>query len=95
LMAFPGIGVADSGDSSRIEPRRPRYDRIAQLRPDLLALDKLFARLQRQSPEPNSRMFSRARKNVSRMLAALPLASPTVSAKEPSAVEATDHRRRR
>jgi len=49
LISLPGIGVAQSGDAARISPRRPRYDRVSQIAPDILALERLFGRLQQAS----------------------------------------------
>lgn len=73
LIALPVVGVAHSGDPTRITPRMPRYDRIPQIAPDLLALGKFFGRLQEAGlPASNGRMFARARKDAQKMLAALP-----------------------
>lgn len=82
LIALPVVGVAHSGDPTRITPRMPRYDRIPQIAPDLLALGKFFGRLQEAGlPASNGRMFARARKDAQKMLAALPYLLPTVTAK--------------
>jgi hypothetical protein len=85
LIALPSFGLVDSGDATRIRPRKPRYDRIPQIGPDLLALDKFFARLQHASSSASdARMFASARKDVRRMLSALPILLPTVSSKDSS-----------
>ena len=81
LIAVPSFGLAGSGDATKIAPRKPRYDRIPQIGPELLALDKFFARLQVCSLPAEARIFADARKNVRKMLSALPIVLPTISAK--------------
>ncbi|HUA58186.1 MAG TPA: hypothetical protein VML19_05485 [Verrucomicrobiae bacterium] len=82
LIALPAIGVANSGDETRIKARQPQFERIPQIEPDLLALDRFLARLEHKCVSAtDARVFSRARKNVRRMLSALPMVLPTVSAK--------------
>jgi hypothetical protein len=96
LIALPSFGLADSGDATRITPRKPRYDRIPQIGPDLLALDKFFARLQQSSSSVSeAAMFASARKNLRRMLSALPIVLPTVSTKDSSLAVPKDQRARR
>ena len=81
LMALPYIRLGGPCHP-RICPTEPRPERISQIDPDVRALDRFFARLQgTTSSAADVRLFASARKNVKRMLAALPAILPTVSAK--------------
>jgi len=82
LIALPCLQLRSRDHPYLLRPPGPRYDRIPQLDPDLQALDGFFARLQQTaSSAADARMFGRARKNVRKMLAALPAAMPTLSAR--------------
>ena len=96
LIALPSFGLVDSGDATRIRPGKPRYDRIHQIGPDLQALDTFFARVQHASSSASdARMFASARKDVRKMLSALPILLPTVSSKDSSPMPPKDQGERR
>lgn len=84
LLALPSISRRESHRSA-ISPRDARPDRIPQIQPDLEGLDKFFGRLSAASSSAVGRkMFEHARKNVRKMLAALPDTLPTMKVKAAS-----------
>jgi len=85
LIALPDLRLVHSGDANRITPRMPRYDRVPQIGPDLLALERFFSRLrQASSSVADARLFTNAQKSARRMLSALPFVLATVSSKNPA-----------
>lgn len=81
LMALPGISRRDSHGAA-IAPSGSRPDRIPQIVPDLEGLKAFFQRLSAASrSDADRKMFNRARKSTTRMLAAVSEAMPTTPAR--------------
>lgn len=82
LMALPGISAKSPHNPETILPEKARPDRITQLGPDLVGLERFFERLSRTTGTAEDRkMFRDAQHNTRKMLAALPSSVPTVSSK--------------
>lgn len=81
LLAIPGIAPRDPHPvDTSLASCRP--DRVAQLIPDMRAMERFFARLSGGSATlAQRRMFRRAQQAATKMLAALPGALPTVDAR--------------
>jgi hypothetical protein len=79
LLALPAIGMKNPNNPTTLKPRAARPERIPQIVPDLKALDKFFQYLEDQQTGNGRKLLESARKNIGRMLSAVPVLLPTVA----------------